>query len=325
VITGEISGSVTVLFTDVEGSTRLWEREPEQMRAALARHDAIARAAVQAHRGIVVKTTGDGIHAVFDDPLDAVEATLKLQQALLNPGDTGGTLLRVRCGLHLGVVERRDNDVFGTPVNRTARIMAAAHGGQVLVSKAVADLICNRLPNGVALKDLGAVRLRDLASPERVYQVVHPQLRRDFPALRSLEATPNNLPQQVTSFDGSDLVDQQRCSGLPSRLAFLVRRWTPTRASPCRRNRGRERRDIAERCVKYRPNRSHGQFSVKWLVANVEPSRRPSRPNQTLKNATANGKAFRSRHPIHRSHPPTHLRQGRTRRRLRSVSPVPFR
>ena len=125
--------------------------------------------------------------------------------------------------------------------------------------------------------------------------------------------------------DGSDLVDQQRCSGLPSRLAFLVRRWTPTRASPCRGNRGRDRRDIAERCVKYRPNRSHGQFSVKWLVANVEPSRRPSRPNQTLKNATANGKAFRSRHPIRRSHPPTHLRQGRTRRRSRSVSPVPFR
>ena len=203
-ITGEISGIVTILFTDVEGSTRLWEREPDQMRAALARHDVIARAAVQAHRGIVVKTTGDGIHAVFDDPLDAVEATLKLQQALLNLGDTGGTLLRVRCGLHLGVVERRDNDVFGTPVNRTARIMAAAHGGQVLVSKAVADLICNRLPNGVALKDLGAVRLRDLASPERVYQVVHPQLRQDFPALRSLEATPNNLPQQLTSFIGRE-------------------------------------------------------------------------------------------------------------------------
>jgi predicted ATPase/class 3 adenylate cyclase len=204
VITGDISGIVTILFTDVEGSTRLWEREPEQMRAALARHDAISRAAVQAHRGIVVKTTGDGVHAVFDDPLDAVEATLALQRALLNPGDTGGILLRVRCGLNLGVVERRDNDVFGTPVNRTARIMAAAHGGQVLVSKAVADLICSRLPNGVALKDLGAVRLRDLARPERVYQVVHPQLQRDFPALRSLDATPNNLPQQVTSFIGRE-------------------------------------------------------------------------------------------------------------------------
>jgi predicted ATPase/class 3 adenylate cyclase len=223
VIAGEISSIVTILFTDVEGSTRLWEREPEQMRAALARHDAITRAAVQAHRGIVVKTTGDGIHAVFDDPLDAVEATLKLQQALLTPGDTGGTLLRVRCGLHLGVVERRDNDVFGTPVNRTARIMEAAHGGQVLVSKVVADLICNRLPNGVALKDLGAVRLRDLASPERVYQVVHPQLRRDFPALRSLEATPNNLPQQVTSFIGREreLIDVKKLLGNCRLLTLL--------------------------------------------------------------------------------------------------------
>ncbi len=174
------------------------------MQPALARHDAIARAAVEAHRGLVVKTTGDGIHAVFDDPLDAVKATLQLQQALQDPAATAGTLLRVRCGLHLGVVERRDNDFYGTPVNRTARIMAVAHGGQVLVSKAVADLIGNRLPDGVALKDLGAVRLRDLASAERVYQVLHPQLRQDFPALRSLESTPNNLPQQVTSFIGRE-------------------------------------------------------------------------------------------------------------------------
>ena len=200
----EPSAVTTVLFTDIEGSTRLWEREPERMRPALACHDAIARAAVETHRGTVVKTTGDGIHAVFDDPLDAVEATLQLQQALLDPGATAGIPLRVRCGLHLGVVERRDNDVFGAPVNRTARIMAAAHGGQVLVSKAVADLIGNRLPAEVVLKDLGVVRLRDLASPERVYQITHPLLRRDFPALRSLESTPNNLPQQVTSFIGRD-------------------------------------------------------------------------------------------------------------------------
>ena len=190
----------TFLFTDIEGSTRLWEREPERMRPALALHDAIARSAVEAHRGTVVKTTGDGIHAVFDDPVDAVEATLQLQQALLDPDATAGIPLRVRCGLHLGAVERRDNDFFGTPVNRTARIMSAAHGGQVLVSKAVADLVGNHLPPGVALKDLGALRLRDLASPERVFQVMHSRLRRDFPALRSLESTPNNLPQQVTPF-----------------------------------------------------------------------------------------------------------------------------
>jgi predicted ATPase/class 3 adenylate cyclase len=200
----EPSAVTTFLFTDIEGSTRLWEQEPERMRPALARHDAIARSAVEAHRGTVVKTTGDGIHAAFDDPLDAVLATLQLQQGLADPAATEGTPLQVRCGLHLGAVERRDNDFFGTPVNRTARIMAAAHGGQVLVSKAVADLIANRLPAGVALRDLGAVRLRDLASPEHVFQVVHPRLRQDFPALRSLEATPNNLPQQVTSFVGRE-------------------------------------------------------------------------------------------------------------------------
>jgi len=200
----EPTAFTTVLFTDIEGSTRLWEREPERMRPALARHDVIARTSVAAHRGVVVKTTGDGIHAVFDDPLDAVAATLQLLQALRDPDATAGMLLQVRCGLHLGVVERRDNDVFGTPVNRTARIMAAAHGGQVLVSQAVADLVGDRLPAGIALKDLGAVRLRDLASPERVYQIVHPRLREDFPALRSLESTPNNLPQQVTPFIGRE-------------------------------------------------------------------------------------------------------------------------
>ena len=200
----EPSAVATFLFTDIEGSTRLWEQEPERMRPALARHDALARAAVDAHRGAVVKSTGDGIHAVFADPADAVGATLQFQQALADAGATAGVALRVRCGLHLGAVERRDDDYFGTPVNRAARIMAAAHGGQVLVSKAVADRVAGRLPAGVALRDLGAVRLRDLASPERVYQLVHPALRAEFPALRSLESTPNNLPQQVTSFVGRE-------------------------------------------------------------------------------------------------------------------------
>ncbi len=194
----------TFLFTDIEGSTSLWEREPVRMRPALARHDAIARAAVEAHRGAVVKTSGDGIHAAFGDPLDAVRAVIELQQALDDPEATCGVALRVRCGLHAGVVERRDNDFFGSAVNRAARIMSAAHGGQVLLSQAVAVLVRERLPAGVALRDLGTIRLRDLAQPEQVYQVVHPRLRQDFPALRSLEATPNNLPQQVTSFVGRE-------------------------------------------------------------------------------------------------------------------------
>lgn len=194
----------TYLFTDIEGSTRLWEKDAERMRPALARHDALARIAVESNRGTVVKTLGDGVHAVFDDPLDAVAAALQLQLALVDSETTGGIDLRVRCGLHAGVDERRDNDFFGSVVNRAARIMASGHGGQVLLSHAVALLIGDRLPADIELRDLGAVRLRDLTNPERVYQIVHAKLRQDFPALRSLEATPNNLPQQVSSFIGRE-------------------------------------------------------------------------------------------------------------------------
>jgi predicted ATPase/class 3 adenylate cyclase len=193
--------ATTFLFTDIEGSTRLWEEVPERMRPALARHDAIARAAVEEHRGQVVKMTGDGLHAAFDDPLDALGATLKLQLELLN--DDGLVIpLQVRCGLHAGPSESRDRDFYGTVVNRAARIMSAAHGGQMLLSRAVAERVRSRLPDGVSLLDLGPVRLRDLARAEHLFQVVHPELRSQFPALRSLEAAPNNLPQQVTSFVG---------------------------------------------------------------------------------------------------------------------------
>jgi class 3 adenylate cyclase len=131
-----------------------------------------------------------GVHAVFADPLDALRATLQLQQALADPAVTNGVPLRVRCGIHAGVDIRRDNDYFGNAVNRAARIMSTAHGGQILLSQTVVDLVGDRLPADVSLRDLGAVRLRDLAHPERVYQVLHPQLRQQFPALRSLEATP---------------------------------------------------------------------------------------------------------------------------------------
>jgi predicted ATPase/class 3 adenylate cyclase len=194
----------TFLFTDIEGSSRLWEQEPGRMPHALARHDALARRTVERHRGTVVKMTGDGLYAAFEDPLDAVGATIELQQVLDDPAATEGIALRVRCGMHAGVVERRDNDYFGSSVNRAARIMGTAHGGQVVLSQTVADLVRDRLPGDVSLRDLGSVRLRDLANPERVYQIVHPRLRQDFPALRSLEATPNNLPPQATTFVGRE-------------------------------------------------------------------------------------------------------------------------
>ena len=198
------AGAVTFLFTDIEGSTGLWEQDGARMSQALAAHDAIARSAVEGRRGTVVKMIGDGVHAVFDDALDALVATLDMQQVLADPAATYGVALRVRCGLHIGVVERRDDDYFGTPVNRAARIMRAAHGGQVLLSQAVVDCVREILPPAVSLRDLGKVRLKDLSTPEHVYQVVHADLRHEFPALRSLEATPNNLPQQATSFIGRE-------------------------------------------------------------------------------------------------------------------------
>ena len=158
----------TFLFTDIEGSSRLWDREPERMRAALARHDTIARSIVEQGGGAIVKMTGDGIYAVFSDPADAVAAGLRLQQTLVDPDATGGVALRVRTGIHAGVCERRDGDFFGTVVNRAARIMSVAHGGQVLVSLAVASLAADRLPAGVTLRDLGPIRLRDLEMSEHV-------------------------------------------------------------------------------------------------------------------------------------------------------------
>ena len=200
----DASAVTTFLFADIEGSTRLWAEAPERMRLALAAHDAIVRTAIESQRGTMAKMTGDGFHAVFADPIDAIGAALQLQQELADPAATADIALRVRCGLHLGVAEWRDNDYFGPAVNRAQHIMDAAHGGQVLLSQSVALLVSGRLPPNAELADLGSVRLRDLAGPERICQLVHPSLRRDFPALRSLATQPNNLPQQLTTFIGRD-------------------------------------------------------------------------------------------------------------------------
>ena len=194
--------TVTFLFTDIEGSTQLWEKEPERMQTALARHDALVRAAIVSSGGTVVKMTGDGVYAAFDEPVGALAAAVSIQRGIAAPGDEDALELRVRCGLHLGEVERRDDDYFGGAVNRAARIMAAAHGGQILLSEAFVERVRRQLPAPASLRDLGRVRLKDLAVPEHVYQLVHPELQQDFPALRSLETTPNNLPQQISSFVG---------------------------------------------------------------------------------------------------------------------------
>jgi predicted ATPase/class 3 adenylate cyclase len=215
------SALAAILFTDIEGSSRLWEQEPARMSESLAEHDRLARGVVAEHRGEVVKMVGDGVYAVFPEAADALACALALQQALSGLEARGFLPLKVRCGLHVGTVERRDADVFGSAVNRCARIMGAAHGGQVLASQSVYDAVHARLPAGVALRDLGAVRLRDLASAERLFQLVHADLRDAFPALRSLEATPNNLPQQGTSFIGRER-ELAEASALLARTRLLT-------------------------------------------------------------------------------------------------------
>jgi len=194
------TGTVTFLFTDLEGSTRLWEEHPEAMKAALARHDEILRDAVEKRDGHVVKTTGDGLHAAFGTAPDAVAAAVDAQAALVDEAWTLPDPLRVRMGLHSGGAEIRDGDYFGPAVNRAARISAAAHGGQIVVSLATEELVREALPDGVTLVDLGEHRLRDLSRPERVFQIG----TAEHPPLRSLDAFPGNLPAQVTSFVGRD-------------------------------------------------------------------------------------------------------------------------
>jgi predicted ATPase/class 3 adenylate cyclase len=199
------SGTVTFLFTDIEGSTRLWDEHPEAMRAALARHDEILHEAVTALGGHVVKTTGDGVHAVFASAYDAVAAAVRAQQVLMEEPWDDPVTLRVRMGLHSGEVELRDGDYFGSATNSAARLMSAAHGGQLVVSGVTAGLVRGLLPPGVELWPLGEHRLRDLAEPISVYQVAAPGLVREFPPLVSLDAFPGNLPAQLSSFVGRDV------------------------------------------------------------------------------------------------------------------------
>jgi predicted ATPase/class 3 adenylate cyclase len=197
--------SLTFVFADLESSTRLWERFPDAMKGAVERHDEILRDAVHGAGGRVVKITGDGLMAVFSFPADAVAASLAAQRGLQREawGETGP--LRVRMGIHVGEAQQRAGDFYGLPVNRTARIMAAGHGGQVLLSALAARLVDGRLPEDAALRDLGEHRLKDLAEPERIFQLTHPELAGDLPPLATLSARPNNLPTQTSEFLGREV------------------------------------------------------------------------------------------------------------------------
>lgn len=194
---------LTFLFTDIEGSTSLWETYPEAMRSALATHDALMRRSIEAQRGRIFKTVGDAFYAVFDTAGDALTAALQAQRAIHHEKWRDIPGLRVRMALNTGQAEERDGDYFGQALNRVARLLAAAHGGQTLLS-ATTQTALGALPDDVQLRDLGERRLKDLLRPERIFQAVTADLPSDFPPLNTLEAVPNNLPTALTSFVGRE-------------------------------------------------------------------------------------------------------------------------
>jgi predicted ATPase/class 3 adenylate cyclase len=208
------TGTVTFLFTDIEGSTRLWERHTQAMRRALSRHDEILRRVTEEQGGYVFKTVGDAFCCAFSTATDALEAALEAQRRLISSEWEQTEPLRVRMALHMGVAEERDGDYFGPPLNRVARLMSAAHGGQVLLSLPTQELVRDQLPAGAALMDLGEKHLKDLFRPERVFQLLAPELPSEFPPLRTLDAYRNNLPLQPTPLIGREKAVAEVCERL---------------------------------------------------------------------------------------------------------------
>ena len=208
-------GIVTFLYSDIEGSTPLWERVPQDMQAAVAQHHAILRQAVERNQGIIFDTEGDSFKVAFQLAQQALYAAIEAQRSLLAASWPPGTgPLRVRMGLHTGAAAQKDSPGAGlhggayTPshtLNRTARVMSAGHGGQILLSQETANLVERDLPESIALKDMGEHHLKGLARREHLYQVVTPDLPSDFPPLVTLITHPHNLPLQLTSFIGREI------------------------------------------------------------------------------------------------------------------------
>jgi predicted ATPase/class 3 adenylate cyclase len=212
---GTPTGTVTFLFTDIEGSTALWESVPEGMRTALARHDELLRSAIEAHGGYVFQTAGDGVAAAFQRSADAVIAAVDAQRALQAEPWPEGAELRVRMGLHTGEADERDGDYLGPPLNRAARLMAAAHGGQTVISEATAVVLGQ--VSGIGLVDLGSHRLRGLVHATHVYGVKADGVDwLDLP-LATLEATRGNLPRPATEWFGPVAELNRWVSGLRQR------------------------------------------------------------------------------------------------------------
>ena len=232
------SGTVTFLFTDLEGSTGKWEKHPDAMRDALARHDAILRETVEAHDGHVVKSTGDGIHAVFASAPNAVSAATDVARAFSSEmWDAATGPLRVRIGIHTGISDERDGDYFGLALNRASRLMAAAHGGQIVLSRVSADLVRDGLPDDVGLLDLGEHRLRGLERPEQVYELTIAGVTAEFPPLQSLGAFPG-----APGIARTDVRTERRRTRGPPRRARPARALVAARTRRCLAARAHGRR-----------------------------------------------------------------------------------
>lgn len=199
-----MSNIVTFLFTDIEGSTRLWEEQPEAMQAALERHDRRARRIIAKYGGKVFKTVGDAFYTVFPNVRQALLAAVEGQRRLSRGSDRDGVPLRVRMGIHTGEAQERDGDYFGASVNRVARVVGLGNGGQILLTRqARENLMLQPLVEGISIEDLGIHRLRDLAQPEHVFEAIVTGMRSESP-LKSLSSYPHNLPVQISSFVGRD-------------------------------------------------------------------------------------------------------------------------
>src|SRR5215472_7666165 len=183
------AGTVTFLLTDIEGSTRLWETVPDAMELALEQHNRLVTSVIEEHGGVVVTSRGEGdsFFAVFASAVAAVEAAGACQLRIGTEDWPAGAALRVRMGLHTGEAQVQDGDYADhAPINRCARVKAAAYGGQVLVTRATHDLVAGRLGSGFGLRRLGEFRLRDLAEPELIYQLTHADLPAEFPPIRTI-------------------------------------------------------------------------------------------------------------------------------------------
>jgi predicted ATPase/class 3 adenylate cyclase len=198
------TGTVTFLFTDLEGSTKLWERYPQAMRQTMARHDELLRWVMDSNGGFVFKTMGDAFCVAFSSAPHALEAALAAQRAILSEGQEKSVPLRMRMALHTGSADERGGDYFGGPLNRISRLLSAGHGGQILLSSATKELVRDALPEGASLRDLGERRLKDLFRSERVFQLLAPELPKSFPPLKTLDERINNLPAQPTPLIGRE-------------------------------------------------------------------------------------------------------------------------